>query len=173
MWPGINIVPGQTADIYKTIKNIPMKPILPADTDLDEADDLLRRFQKQLTKVEQLMNASMRPLMRQDLLLSEEASRQALETLERWSELYRHGLEASGMISERGEKWLHEAYQRLSLTVDELRKLDTTNEAMVTEKKAEKAKHFLDAVEKIAHFILPLADEIKTPLTNKIPEAAI
>src|ERR1700735_3997107 len=99
---------------------------LSVDSGTDEARELLWRFQKQLKKVEQLMNASMRPLMRQDLLLTEKASRQALETLERWSELYRHGLEASGMISERGEKWLHEAYQKLSLTVDELRKLDTT-----------------------------------------------
>lgn len=142
-----------------------------ADNKNSDANNLLWRFQKQLNKVEQLMNASMRPLMRQDLPLSEQASRQALETLERWSELYRHGLEASGMIAERGERWLVEANERLSLTVEELRRLDSTNEAMATEKKEEKAKHFLDAIEKIAHLILPLADEVAPPLTNKIPQA--
>ncbi len=141
-----------------------MKNSLPSDTMSSEADNLLLRFQKQIKKVEQLMNASMRPLMRQDLLLSEQASRQALETLERWSELYRHGLEASGMIAERGEEWLTVANERLSLTVEELRKLDTTSEAMATEKREEKARYVQESIEKIKNLILPIADQIKAPI---------
>lgn len=145
---------------------------LSSNSQAAETDDLVWRFQKQLNKVEQLMNASMRPLMRQDLILSEEARRQALVTLERWSELYRHGLETSGMISERGEKWLNEAYQKLSLAIEELRKLDTTNEVLATQKEVEKAKYFLDTIEQITRLIIPLADEIKTPLDDKITKTA-
>lgn len=132
-----------------------------------EASPLMIQFQKQLNKVEQLMNASMRPLMRQDMLLSEEASRQALETLERWSELYRHGLEASGMIAERGEEWLREAHHRLKLTVEELRKLDTTSEALATEKREEKARYVQKALNNISKLIIPVAERMKTPIEAK------
>jgi len=132
-----------------------------------EAALLLTHFHKQMDKVEQLMNASMRPLMRQELLLSEEASRQALETLERWSELYRHGLQASTLIADRGEEWLHEAHQRLKLTADELRKLDITSEALATEKREDKAKYVQETLDNIANLIIPIADRIKAPLEGK------
>lgn len=129
---------------------------------------LLRtNFQKQLDKVEQLVNASMRPLMRQELLLSEEARRQALETLERWSELYRHGLEASGMIAQRGEEWLHEADQRLKLTVQELRKLDSTSEALATEKREDKARFLQEALDNVTNLIIPISDMVKVPISDK------
>lgn len=145
-----------------------MKNSASSDNQANEIASLLQRFHKKLNKVEQLMNASMRPLIRQDLYLSEEARSQALVTLERWSELYRHGLEASVKISERGEKWLLEASERLSLTVDELRKLDITNEAMATQKDAEKAKHFLEIVDKITRLIIPIADEVDAPIETKV-----
>ncbi len=144
-----------------------MKNSLGVDTKADEAGQLLWRLQKQLSKVEQLMNASMRPLMRQEDILSEEARRQALETLERWSELYRDGLEASGKISELGEDWLVDASNRLGLTVEELRKLDNTNEAMATEKRDEKAKYLSETIGNIKNLIIPIADKVKNPLTEK------
>jgi len=138
------------------------------NTKTDEAGHLLMRLQKQLNKVEQLMNASMRPLMRQELLLSEQASRQALETLERWSELYRHGLEASGKISELGRDWLVEANERLGLTVEELRKLDNTNEAMATEERDKKAEYLLETIDNIKNLILPIADKVKISVVEKV-----
>ncbi len=92
--------------------------------------DLLIRFQNKLDTVEQLMNASMRPLMNNSL--TDKGGRQALETLERWSELYRHGLEATANIPARGEKWLLEAHMRLDLTAQALRQLDIMNEAIAT-----------------------------------------
>ena len=144
-----------------------MKNSFGVDTKADDASHLLLRLKKQLNKVEQLMNASMRPLMRQEAFLSEQASRQALETLERWSELYRQGLEASGKISELGEDWLTEANERLALTVEELRKLDNTNEAMATEKREEKAKYLLDTISTIKNLILPIADKIVISAVEK------
>jgi hypothetical protein len=140
-------------------------PLQAADR-ADNANDLLLRFRRQMDKVEQLMNASMRPLMRQKSLLSEESGRQALETLERWSQLYRHGLEASGMIAERGEEWLREAHQRLSLTADELRNLDMTAEALASEKRAETARHAQKTIDKIKSLIVPIADDVKTPVAD-------
>lgn len=99
---------------------------------------LSTRFRKQLDHVEQLMNESVRPLVKEDSSLSEEGRRQALETLERWSELYRHGLKASGNIPELGEAWLTEAYERLDLTADALRQLDIKNEATATRDREDK-----------------------------------
>ncbi len=166
-WPGNNLVgPGN----FLSHQGMPMTHPSSTESKTAESDSLINRFQKQLNKVEQLMNASMRPLIRQDILLSEEGTRQALITLERWSELYRHGLKASGQIVERGEKWLEEAYDRLSLTADELRKLDSTNEKVATQKETEKAKYFLETIEQITRLIIPLADEVKAPLV--VSEAA-
>jgi len=143
-----------------------MKSPLQPDAHTDKASDLLLRFQKQLDKVEELMNASMRPLIHQKSLLSEEAGRQALETLERWSELYRHGLEASALIAERGEAWLREAYQRLDLTVEELQKLDIRNEALATRERADKASYLLTTIDKIKHLILPIVEQVKSPVAD-------
>lgn len=95
------------------------------------SDDLPVRFHEQLHNVEQLMNASIKPFL-QNHSLSKIGSRQALETLERWSELYRHGLKATENIPERGEEWLTEAHRRLDLTVDALWKLDVKSEAIAT-----------------------------------------
>lgn len=108
--------------------------------------NLLARFHKQLDLVEQLMNESISPLIEEGSVLSEEGRRQALETLERWSELYRHGLKATGNISERGEEWLIEAYQRLDLTADALRQLDIKNEATATRGRKDKKSKTEDAV---------------------------
>lgn len=80
------------------------------------------------------MNASIKPFL-QNRSLSKVGSRQALETLERWSELYRHGLKATENISECGEEWLAEAHRRLDLTVDALRQLDIENEAVATKRR--------------------------------------
>ena len=110
--------------------------------------------------------ASMKLLMQQELLLSEVARRRALETLERWSELYRHGLEASGMIAQRGEVWLHEADQRLKLTVQELRKLDSTSEALATEKREDKARYLPEDLDNISNLILPITDVVKVPIRS-------
>jgi seryl-tRNA(Sec) selenium transferase len=140
----------------------PLKPV----SQTEETSDLLERFRKQADKVEQLMNASMRPLMRQESLLSDEARRQALETLERWSELYRHGLKASGMIAERGEEWLREAYQRLSLTADELRKLDASAEALATQKRGETSRRLQEAIDKIKNLVMPMAEQVKSPVVD-------
>jgi hypothetical protein len=129
--------------------------LLGRDNQITKENGLIERFQGQLNNVEQLMNASMRPLM-QELPLSDIGSRQALETLERWSELYRHGLKAAGNISERGEEWLLEAYQRLSLTADLLRKLDVKNEAQATRDREAKAKELVKTIKKIGVLILPI-----------------
>lgn len=97
--------------------------------------DLLLRFQGKLDRVEMLMNASMRSFMHP---LREKESRQALETLERWAELYRHGLQASGNIPESGEKWLAEAHRRLDLTARALKQLDIKNEAIASDARKQK-----------------------------------
>lgn len=99
--------------------------------DKSRSEDLHARFRRQLDNVEQLMNASISPFM-QSPILSEKGKRQALETLERWAELYRLGLKASGNVPERGEEWLAEAYQRLDLTTAALRQLDEEQEAIAT-----------------------------------------
>ena len=143
-----------------------MQDILEPDDHIDKKNDLLGRFQKQLNKVEQLMNASIRPFLHQEPALGGEVSRQALETLERWSELYRHGLEASGTIAEHGAEWLRVANQRLSLTVEELQRLDTRNEALATKKRADKARYLLETMGKIKHLIIPIADKVKTPVVD-------
>jgi hypothetical protein len=95
------------------------------------SDDLAIRFRQQLDNVEQLMNASICPFI-EDPSLNGKNGRQALEALERWAELYRHGLKASGDISERGEEWLKEAHQRLDLTAAAILQLDAKNEAIAS-----------------------------------------
>lgn len=149
-----------------------MSHSLQLNSQTEKAGDLLARFQKQADKVEQLMNASMRPLMRQETILSDEARRQASETLERWSELYRNGLKASEVIAERGEEWLREAHQRLSLTADELRKLDITAEALATQKRGETAKYLQEAIDKIKNLVVPIADQVKTPVVKRVRSGA-
>lgn len=137
-----------------------MKPHLQPDSDIDDTTDLLGRFQKQLDKVEHLMNASMRPLISQKSPLSDKGVRQALETLERWAELYRNGLKAAGNISQRGAEWLYEAHQRLGLTAEVLQRLDIKSERLATKTRADKAKYILKNIHKIEHIITPIVDQL-------------
>lgn len=87
------------------------------------AKNLVMRFGEQLERVERIMNESMRPFLHSPAM-SEEHKNQAIETLERWSEVYRHGIKATGDITVLGEDWLKEAHQRLDLTAKALQKLD-------------------------------------------------
>lgn len=96
--------------------------------------------------------------------MNDEGVRQALETLERWSELYRHGLKAAGNISGCGEEWLHEAHQRLDLTASALRKLDVKSEKLATKARTDKAKNLLKAIDQIEDIIIPIAERIRPSL---------
>ncbi len=123
-----------------------------------DANNVLTQFQKQLDKVERLVNSSMRPLISQKSPLDAQGTRQALETLERWSELYRHGLKAAGNVSGCGAEWLYEARQRLDLTASALKTLDMKSERLATKARTDKGKHLLRAINRMERIIIPIAE---------------
>ena len=127
----------------------------------ENTNELLVKFHNQLDVVENLMNDSIRPLISRESPLDEQGIRQALETLERWAELYRNGLKASENVEKNGAEWLYEAHKRLTLTAEVLKKIDIKSEKLATKDRIDKAKYLQRNIVKIEHIIAPVIEHIK------------
>lgn len=114
---------------------------------------------QQLAEAEELTNELKRLLVRYESALEQEGIRQQVETLERWMESYRRGLNAARKLSENGMPLLTEMRERLKLAADELQRLEGEGGNPATKEQAAQAEEFLKASRRIDQ-VLPNIEHI-------------
>lgn len=110
MHTSYNLPPAGTAPDQETVP-------LPHISDGDEKKIV---FGGQLVEIEELTYELKRVLINCEPILETEGIRGQVETLERWAESYRCGVEAAGRISTIGPLWLSDLRGRLKMAADKV-----------------------------------------------------
>lgn len=102
-----------------------------------------------LKEAEEMVKVMRRLLVRYENTLEHEGLRSQIETLERWMQDYRRGLEAAKEISDHATEWVNSARDQFKLAADELHRLESEGGNPLTREQVKESEDLMKAARKL------------------------